>query len=935
MVKQQFHFSLRMAVSAAIACFTMCTIAMGQQTERMYLSGKGSDDMVEWDFFCTAGMNSGKWTKIGVPSCWELQGFGTYHYGHSPYDTRGKEEGRYKRRFEVPAAWKGKRVNIVFEGVMTDADVTVNGRSAGPTHQGAFYTFRYDISDLLVYGGENVLEVTVAKHSANSSVNDAERKADYWIFGGIFRPVWLEILPETHIETLAVDAKHHGKLTVKAAVNGRADALAVKLFDSDGQPVGGAMALRAGGDGFWGTAQFQGISPWSPESPTLYTAELTLSRDGEAVHRVTQRIGFRTVEVRPRDGIYVNGVKMKFKGVNRHSFRPESGRTTSPRISVEDVELMKAMNMNAVRMAHYPPDGHFLDACDSLGLFVIDELAGWHGQYDTPTGAKLVKEMLEHDRNHPSVIMWANGNEGGHNTALDSLFGVYDIQQRPVIHPWQLHNGIETQHYRQYNYGVGNYENGREIVMPTEFLHGWFDGGHGAGLEDYWHRMWHNPLSAGGFLWDFADQGVVRRDKNDSLDTDKHHGADGIVGPHHEKEGSFYAIKEIWSPLFFERREIAEGFDGTFTIQNRYHFTNANTCSFTWKLKRFRLDGVDSLAGTAQAPDIPPHGRGTLAVPLPEDWRGFDVLEVTVHDRYERELFTWSFPICRPENTAQTLVQKHGSHRVLLDSTDAAYRVQVGDVRLLFDASTGLLLEVANDEGVIPLANGPTIHEGETNFAGFTHRYADDGSLVLSSTFDRKSHYNTLEWTIYPSGWVKMEVDYFPAALHNLMLGVNFSFPEHEIRSVTYRGNGPYRVWKNRLKGNRFGIWTKAYNDTETGESWVYPEFKGYHAQFYGGIFHFADDRRFTVVTETEDLFLRLFTPAWKTDQWNNYETHFPPGDISFMHAVPAIGSRTQTAETTGPMGLKNILYDYEKARERALNMVIYFQFSANQNSGL
>src|SRR5690606_22198705 len=271
----------------------------------------------------------------------------------------------------------------------------------GPTHQGAFYTFRYDISDLLVYGGENVLEVTVAKHSANSSVNDAERKADYWIFGGIFRPVWLEILPETHIETLAVDAKHHGKLTVKAAVNGRADALAVKLFDSDGQPVGGAMALRAGGDGFWGTAQFQGISPWSPESPTLYTAELTLSRDGEAEHRVTQRIGFRTVEVRPRDGIYVNGVKMKFKGVNRHSFRPESGRTTSPRISVEDVELMKAMNMNAVRMAHYPPDGHFLDACDSLGLFVIDELAGWHGQYDTPTGAKLVKEMLEHDRNHP------------------------------------------------------------------------------------------------------------------------------------------------------------------------------------------------------------------------------------------------------------------------------------------------------------------------------------------------------------------------------------------------------------------------------------------------------------------------------------------------------------------------------------------------------
>ena len=166
---------------------------------------------------------------------------------------------------------------------------------------------------------------------------------------------------------------------------------------------------------------------------------------------------------------------------------------------MEDVLLMKEMNMNAVRMSHYPPDSHFLDVCDSLGLYVIDELAGWHGHYDTPTGSTLVKEMVEHDRDHPSVIIWANGNEGGSNPELDMFFGKYDLQNRVVIHPRQLYNGIETQHYRQYNYGVGNYDNGREIVMPTEFLHGWFDGGHGAGLEDYWNKMWYNPLSAGGF----------------------------------------------------------------------------------------------------------------------------------------------------------------------------------------------------------------------------------------------------------------------------------------------------------------------------------------------------------------------------------------------------------------------------------------------------
>src|SRR4030095_3615953 len=140
--------------------------------------------------------------------------------------------------------------------------------------------------------------------------------------------------------------------------------------------------------------------------------------------------------------------------------------------------------------------------------------------------------------------------------------------------------------------------------MPTEFLHGQFDGGHGAGLEDYWEKMWHDPLSAGGFLWDFADNAVVRKDLHDSLDTDKHRAADGILGPHHEKEGSYYAIKEIWSPVYFERREITPQFDGTLNIDNRYHFTNLKQCSFTWQLKRFELNSAKGSSGTASSPDI-------------------------------------------------------------------------------------------------------------------------------------------------------------------------------------------------------------------------------------------------------------------------------------------------------------------------------------------
>lgn len=916
-------------------CFSILSFDLFcQQTEKIYLSGTGSDNTKQWDFMCTCGMNANKWTTIAVPSCWELQGFGKYDYGYAKDSVRGKEKGLYKYRFNVPANWKGKAINLVFEGVMTDAEVKVNGKSAGEIHQGAFYAFKYDITKLLKYGKENLLEVTVAKHSANQSVNEAERKGDYWIFGGIFRPVWLEILPVNYIEDVAINATADGEFHATfIAVDMFAD-VKTDLYSMDGKLLVSSKGTEQ--DNVFrhvSISKSQFFSPhklWTPETPNLYKAVFTLYKGNKVLHTVTQKFGFRTVELKQRDGIYINGVKMKFKGVNRHSFRPETGRTTSKQISIEDVLLMKEMNMNAVRMSHYPPDDHFLDVCDSLGLFVMDELAGWHGNYDTETGKKLLKEMIDHDTNHPSVIMWANGNEGGHNLELDKYFTEFDFQKRPVVHPWQLFNGVETQHYREYNYGIGNYEYGREIVMPTEFLHGWFDGGHGAGLEDYWEKMWHNPLGAGGFLWDFADNAVVRKDLNDSLDTDKHRAADGILGPHHEREGSFYAIKEIWSPIHFERKEITGAFDGKLSIENRYHFTNTNQCSFSWKLRKFGLRNIDEKAGSAVSPDIRPGEKGTLQLQLPTGWSGYDVLYVTATDNYKRELFTWSFLISGPQRTAERMLVKEGNDKVSLSEADSLLTITVKDVMVVMNKNNGLLISVQNGKGNLPFNNGPVIQEGINNFKGIKH-YADGKNLVIESVFDKNDSYNTIKWTVYPSGWLQLEVQYFPGAYFTSFAGINFSFPENEIKSVTYMGNGPYRVWKNRMKGNQFGVWSKTYNNTETGESpWVYPEFKGYHSNFYGGYF-FTKNNRFTVVSETEDMFLRLFTPAWKTDQWHNYEPLFPSGDISFMQGISSIGTKNQRNETTGPMGFKNIFYDYEKDKSRALKLVLWFNFSTEQ----
>jgi hypothetical protein len=908
----------------------LCSFAVNaQQTQQIYLSGTGNNNTVNWDFFCSAGNNSGKWTTIPVPSNWELQGFGKYDYGFAKDSIRGKEYGLYKHQFQVPASWAGKKINIVFEGSMTDTEVKINGELAGVVHQGSFYVFRYDISTLIKYGAQNLLEVKVNKHSAKPSVNEAERKADYWIFGGIFRPVYLEALPESHIVQVKTNAEANGNFTALVAATGTYDRMVARLTDKQGKTFGRiADVMVKPGNEHIIKAQFKNPQLWSSEFPNLYTATFTLYQGRKPVHVISKKIGFRTVNVVKRDGVYVNGVKMKFKGVNRHSFYPSSGRTTSKEISIADVKLMKEMNMNAVRMSHYPPDGHFLDVCDSLGLFVMDELAGWHGNYDTPTGTKLLKEMFANDENHPSIVFWANGNEGGHNRELDPLFGEEDLQKRPLVHPWEIFGGFETTHYREFNYGIGNYDHGHNIIMPTEFLHGMFDGGHGAGIEDYWNAMWNNPLSAGGFLWDFADQGVVRTDKNRIIDTDGNRGPDGIVGPYHEKEGSFYTIKEVWSPIFFEKKELFDGFDGQFRIENRYAFTNLNQCKFSWKLKQLHANSDASFkTSSIEAPNIAPMEKGLLKFNLPSEWKQFDVLYITANDPYGNEIFTWSYPLQTPSIYADQL-NKTNSEGASIAEKSETYEVSANEIKLSFDKKNGTLLSVKNSKGIIPFNNGPILQDGVNNFKNISFKKTDTG-IVITSTYNKKESFNTIKWVIYPSGLTKMEVSYFPSGYFTTFVGLNFSYPETEIKSVQYMGNGPYRVWKNRMKGNQFGIWSKDYNNSATGEvPFEYPEFKGYYSNLYWCKI-IGKTQSFKVFTDREDVFLRLFTPKKSKDtEWDNMSPTFPTGDISFMNGISAIGTKTQKPETTGPMGMKHVFYDFEKDQSRALNMTLYFDFS-------
>jgi hypothetical protein len=907
-------------------------LGRAQETQRLFLSGTGNDHTVDWRFYCTEGRNSGKWTTIPVPSNWELQGFGKYNYGLDKDSVRGHEKGIYKFSFTVPADWKGREVDIVFDGSMTDTEVKINGKSAGATHQGSFYRFRYTISGLLRYGRTNLLEATVSKESANHSVNMAERHCDFWIFGGIFRPVYLEAYPVQHIAAQAIDAKADGRFVAAVRLSGitGADKISAQVYTLTGEKFGDAFsaALHYGDTTTLLRNRFSSPQTWNPEAPHLYKVVYTLSRENTVLHTVEQRFGFRTVELRERDGIYVNGVRVKFKGICRHSFWPSSGRTLSKALSIEDVQLLKDMNMNAVRMSHYPPDDHFLDVCDSLGVFVLDELTGWHHAYDTQVGSQLVKEMIEKDVNHPSIVIWDNGNEGGFNFDLDPLFGKYDIEGRPVIHPWALFGHMDTQHYINYDYGNGTFFHGHDVFFPTEFLHGLYDGGMGAGLNDFWELMWHAPLSAGGFLWDFSDEAVVRTDRNGELDTDKDHGPDGILGPYREKEGSFFAVKEIWSPVHLAPKEITPGFDGNMPVENRFLYTNLDQCHFSWRLSHAAAN-PDGAGGAIPAPDVAPGQTGTLVLSLPHNWQGYDILSLTANDPSGREIYTWTWPISRPATVAARLVDTTGAAAAGIVRRDSVIALSANGITVSIGAKTGLLREVRNARGTIPFTNGPVISSGVAVPTEVVAR--QEGALaVIEASYSKGSTCRSLKWTMYPSGWLKMDIRYFPPEYEYDLLGVSFSYPEKgedSVKGIRWMGNGPYRVWKNRMQGTTMNIWDKAYNNTITGQgNVIYPEFKGYFSNFYWMRLETAR-QPFTIVCANEDVYLRLFTPANPVKTYN-VAPPFPSGDISFMHAIPPIGTKSQKPEKMGPSGEKNMYYDYTRSKDYSKPLTLYFDFS-------
>jgi Glycosyl hydrolases family 2, TIM barrel domain/Glycosyl hydrolases family 2, sugar binding domain/Beta galactosidase small chain/Glycosyl hydrolases family 2 len=893
-------------------------------TARQYLSGTGSDSTILWEFRVSGGRQAGHWSTIPVPSNWEMQGFGTYKYGDDWSRTPAPDSiGEYRHLFRVPASWRGTRVSIVIGAAMTDTDVRINGRSAGPTHRGGFYQFRYDVTDLVKVDDENVLEMTVRKFSTDSSVNRAERQSDFWLFGGIFRPVWLEAAPVQYIAHIAIDARHTGAFRAEVDVDNAstAEQLVAQVEQLDGTPVGHSFstAVPRGSSRVTVVSALAGVKPWSAEWPNRYRVRVRLVARGAPVHEVLESFGFRTVEVRPHDGFYVNGVPVHLKGSNRHSFWPTTGRATNKALSIADVKLMKEMNMNAVRMSHYPPDSHFLDACDSLGLFVLDELTGWQKSYSTAAGMPLVPELVNRDVNHPSIVLWDNGNEGGWNTALDGEFAKYDPQKRTVIHPWQNFNGINTGHYELYDCCAGWLFHGDDLIMPTEFMHGLYDGGAGAGLEEWWNATLASPVGVGGFIWSFADEGIVRADQGGKVDVSGNLAHDGILGPFREKEASFYTIKRLWAPVYIPRGEqsrLPATFDGTLRVENRYDATDLRHVAFTWELLNFPAPGAASLGhivsarGAVALVSVPPRGSGTLQVKLPSNWRTHHAFALTATDPHGNTIYTWTWMISAPAVASSA----SASPGVSAETKEGTITMHAGDTEVRVDATTGRLAGLSRAGKSISLRDGPRLVEGTATLKSIV-QHADGSDYVIEASYD--GELQRIAWRLSPSGWLRLDYSYRPRGAH-AYLGVTFDYPEEQVTGMRWLGRGPYRVYKNRLKGVEFDVWHKDYNDTQTGLSWNYPEFKGFHSDMYWATLE-TREAPITFVFGSPEQYLRVLTPTEPTasgSEPRNAHMVYPPGDISFLRGIAPIGTKFTTAAQQGPAGLPNLVGNHRGTYE-------------------
>ena len=562
-----------------------------------------------------------KWVDFPVPGLFEINGYGDKTYknmgyawcttfeNNPPYiGETNNYTGSYRRTFDLPADWKGQEVFFHVGSATSNLFLWVNGRYVGYSED-AKVTAEFNITKYLK-PGRNLIAMQVMRWCDGSYLEDQ----DFWRFTGIAREVYLYATPKVHIQDITIGqdyADGKGLLDVDVKVAGGKADVEATLYDADGNKV--TEGLKATVDN---------VKPWTAETPYLYMLELQLKQGDKVLEVVRKQVGFRHIEIRGGQ-LLVNGQPILIKGADRHELDPDGGYVVSVERMIQDIRIMKQLNINAVRTCHYPDDPRWYDLCDEYGIYLTAESnLESHGMgYKEKTLAKneaFAKMHIERQegnvityKNHPSIIVWSLGNEAGYGPNFERAYDwvkAYD-KTRPCQFEQARQNGktdIFCPMYLGYEdcvkYAQG--DNPRPLIQ-CEYAHAM--GNSMGGFKEYWDIIRKYPKYQGGYIWDFVDQGL--RDKSAITGkeiftyggdygrypaSDHNFNCNGIIAPDRRLNPHAYEVGYYYQNVWITEKNLKEG---QFEVYNENFFKSLDDLELVWTIRRH--SGTINFSGIA------------------------------------------------------------------------------------------------------------------------------------------------------------------------------------------------------------------------------------------------------------------------------------------------------------------------------------------------
>ena len=551
-----------------------------------------------------------KWVDFPVPGLFEINGYGDRIYKNIGYawSTTFKSNppyigetnnytGSYRRTFELPADWKGQEVFYHVGSATSNLSLWVNGKFVGYSEDSKVAA-EFNITKYLK-PGKNLIAMQVMRWCDGSYIEDQ----DFWRFTGIAREVYLYATPKAHVEDLtmtqdwAVDSKR-GILKFDVKTKGNAKATAKVIFD-DGQISSEFEPNHE--------IYLNNVKPWSAETPNLYTVLVTLKQGDKVLEVIKQRVGFRHIEIKGGQ-LLVNGQPILIKGADRHELDPDGGYVVSVQRMIQDIKIMKYLNINAVRTCHYPDDPRWYDLCDEYGIYVTAESnIESHGMgYGEGTLAKredYAKAHIERQegnmcsfKNHPSIIVWSLGNEAGYGPNFEKAYDwvkAYD-STRPVQYEQAGQNG-KTDIFCPMYYGYEDCEryskgNNPRPLIQCEYAHAM--GNSMGGFKEYWDVIRKNAKYQGGYIWDFVDQGLRDKSKITGKEiftyggdygrypaSDYNFNCNGIIAPDRRLNPHAYEVRYYYQSVWVADKGLK---DGKIEIYNENFFKTLDNLEMEW-----------------------------------------------------------------------------------------------------------------------------------------------------------------------------------------------------------------------------------------------------------------------------------------------------------------------------------------------------------------